>query len=227
MALKSDALVEGPLCRNGHRHKGKAVSIRYASTRQCKKCLAAWSRRWAVDNRDRLRSYARNYHRRNRKMCLEKMAEYRQTEAFARSVRRHRRKVKSDPAAWEAKLANVRRWRRTPRGRAIVSVLNQRRRMLRRGARVPYKAEDLLARFVLFKGACAYCAAPADTYDHYVALTRGGLDTPGNIVPACRRCNLSKGARPAIAWFMGQRFFSRARLSRAQSACSSHEVLHA
>jgi 5-methylcytosine-specific restriction endonuclease McrA len=45
-----------------------------------------------------------------------------------------------------------------------------------------------------FGGLCAYCPSPATTWDHIVAISKGGRTVPGNIVPACVSCNSSKGA---------------------------------
>lgn len=49
--------------------------------------------------------------------------------------------------------------------------------------------------------ACVYCEAPADTWDHLYSLTlekkfSGFGHVLGNLVPACKRCNSSKGKRP-------------------------------
>jgi len=45
-------------------------------------------------------------------------------------------------------------------------------------------------------GLCHYCGkkfkAAALTMDHVVPLARGGLSTPGNLVPACHGCNRDK-----------------------------------
>jgi 5-methylcytosine-specific restriction endonuclease McrA len=49
-------------------------------------------------------------------------------------------------------------------------------------------------------GRCAYCDAPADHKDHVVPLVRGGSDSIGNLLPACRKCNLSKGGKLLIEW---------------------------
>jgi 5-methylcytosine-specific restriction endonuclease McrA len=51
-----------------------------------------------------------------------------------------------------------------------------------------------------FEHRCAYCAAPATTWDHVVPVSNGGQTRPGNIVPACRSCNSSKGARNVAEW---------------------------
>lgn len=51
-----------------------------------------------------------------------------------------------------------------------------------------------------FKGLCAYCPSPAATWDHVVPITKGGLTTPDNILPACASCNSSKGNRDLYRW---------------------------
>jgi 5-methylcytosine-specific restriction endonuclease McrA len=48
--------------------------------------------------------------------------------------------------------------------------------------------------------ACAYCGAYATHLDHVEPLSKGGTDTEANIVPACQRCNLSKGAKTLAEW---------------------------
>lgn len=48
---------------------------------------------------------------------------------------------------------------------------------------------------------CWYCkAAPGDTLDHIIPRAQGGTDDPDNLVPACRPCNSSKGARTPEEW---------------------------
>jgi len=46
-------------------------------------------------------------------------------------------------------------------------------------------------------GICHYCDQKflfkELTMDHVVPLARGGFTKPGNVVPACRECNKSKG----------------------------------
>ena len=43
---------------------------------------------------------------------------------------------------------------------------------------------------------CAYCGVPNPrTMDHVVSISKGGLHTHSNVVPACRSCNSSKGSK--------------------------------
>jgi 5-methylcytosine-specific restriction endonuclease McrA len=46
---------------------------------------------------------------------------------------------------------------------------------------------------------CAYCGKVEIplTMDHVIPVSKGGQHTASNVVPACLRCNLSKGDRPA------------------------------
>lgn len=40
---------------------------------------------------------------------------------------------------------------------------------------------------------CYYCGLPtANQVDHQSPVSKGGLDTPDNLVSACKNCNLSK-----------------------------------
>lgn len=49
-------------------------------------------------------------------------------------------------------------------------------------------------------GLCIYCGAPGKTFDHLVAVGRGGETTPGNIALACVRCNSRKKDKPLDEW---------------------------
>jgi 5-methylcytosine-specific restriction endonuclease McrA len=48
---------------------------------------------------------------------------------------------------------------------------------------------------------CVYCGVEDKlTVDHVIPISRGGLDSPENVVPACRSCNCSKGAKLLSEW---------------------------
>jgi 5-methylcytosine-specific restriction endonuclease McrA len=61
----------------------------------------------------------------------------------------------------------------------------------------PSSAEMLLE---MFDGECAYCPAPATTWDHAIAVTHGGSSRAGNMVPACSSCNSRKRNRDLDDW---------------------------
>lgn len=51
---------------------------------------------------------------------------------------------------------------------------------------------------------CAYCGGPADTLDHIVPTSQGGMHDALNITRACRSCNASKNDRPLLI-FLAER----------------------
>ncbi len=61
----------------------------------------------------------------------------------------------------------------------------------------PDGCENLLHQF---DHQCAYCDRGAETWDHVVAVSKGGLTEPGNILPSCIKCNSSKKDRDIWEW---------------------------
>lgn len=60
---------------------------------------------------------------------------------------------------------------------------------------------------------CAYCSNPpiddkSLTVDHVKPKAKGGEDKTSNCVPACKRCNHSKGSEDWLSWFSRQPFYS-------------------
>ena len=48
---------------------------------------------------------------------------------------------------------------------------------------------------------CFYCEAIGkSSIDHIIAIDRGGVDGIGNLVPACKSCNSSKGTKTIMEW---------------------------
>lgn len=61
--------------------------------------------------------------------------------------------------------------------------------------------EELHELRALYGGICAYChERDADTFDHVVPLSRGGLHETANLLPACRPCNSSKKDKLLSEW---------------------------
>jgi 5-methylcytosine-specific restriction endonuclease McrA len=79
-------------------------------------------------------------------------------------------------------------------------VYNAQRRIRRLAAQIdgPLPRKVYLA--ILASGPCVYCGDPAVSIDHVRPLSRGGLETEGNLVPACAHCNSTKHARLLTEW---------------------------
>lgn len=64
--------------------------------------------------------------------------------------------------------------------------------------RVPFERTVPVSRRAVFgrdSHRCQYCGGPAESIDHVVPRSRGGLHTWDNVVACCRRCNIHKGDR--------------------------------
>lgn len=69
---------------------------------------------------------------------------------------------------------------------------------LRYLVRVPYHRRTSMSRRAIFArddNRCQYCGGAADSIDHIMPRSRGGLHVWENVAAACRRCNLDKRDR--------------------------------
>lgn len=54
---------------------------------------------------------------------------------------------------------------------------------------------------------CAYCGAPADTLDHVIPRSKGGLTTSENLVACCAKCNRDKGSEEWTEWYRSKNYW--------------------
>lgn len=74
-----------------------------------------------------------------------------------------------------------------------------------------------------FYHCCAYCDSPFKqlTLDHVLAESKGGIDSWQNLVPACAKCNISKGSKNLTDWYTASLpFYSEKRLQRILDRCN-------
>ena len=69
---------------------------------------------------------------------------------------------------------------------------------------------------------CAYCGNPpiddaSLTLDHVKPRAKGGEDRPSNCIPACKKCNHSKGSQEWAEWFRSQNSYSMEREYRIRA----------
>ena len=66
------------------------------------------------------------------------------------------------------------------------------------------EVRELLACFGDNPPVCAFCGqGPITRWDHLIPVTQGGDTVLGNMVPACSRCDDSKGDQPFETWALG------------------------
>lgn len=86
----------------------------------------------------------------------------------------------------------------------------------RTGETVPMGLQEWKKCMIYFVGSCAYCGISSSrtiklTKDHLVPCVAGGGTTVGNVVPACKRCNCSKGSRSMTEWYPHVSWYSVVR----------------
>lgn len=65
---------------------------------------------------------------------------------------------------------------------------------------------------------CAYCGSQHHlTLDHVQPKIRGGHNITSNVVPACLKCNQSKGSNHWLSWWIGQECFDYNNFSKVLS----------
>lgn len=73
-----------------------------------------------------------------------------------------------------------------------------------------------------WRNRCAYCNNPpiddkSLTLDHVKPKAKGGEDRTSNCVPACTKCNHSKGSEDWLQWYSRQEFYREARVDRIRN----------
>lgn len=107
-------------------------------------------------------------------------------------------------------LAYGKAWKKAnPERHAFLNRMTQHRRRARLRAADAGVIDQTTWRKVVadFDGLCAYCRRrPGITVDHVIPLVRGGKHELSNLVPACKRCNSSKGIKEVQAWLASAAF---------------------
>lgn len=131
---------------------------------------------WRQANRDKTREYNRRFRRKDPEHYLELLRAH-----YARNSQR--------------RLASSKAWRlRNPDRNASLSAAYRARALQAPGSHTFAEWRRLLERY---GHKCVYCGrtdVPL-TRDHIVPLSAGGSNDISNIVPACLRCNQTKGGR--------------------------------
>ena len=86
----------------------------------------------------------------------------------------------------------------------------------------PRKSKNLKAQLkeeikLEFALCCAYCGVKSKqlTLDHVLAESKGGIKSRKNLVPACARCNKSKGSKHLTDWYIAKLpFYCEKRLQK-------------
>lgn len=184
----------------------------------CKECARLKVRSWYCANRDRARESAARKYAENRQANIERAARW------AAANRQRRREINRD---YDARNPLLRKNRAAkPRATMTGEELARAREMGRyhhalhrsgeRQADGCLTFDQWLGILLRAGGICVYCGSRAvSTMDHCIPVERGGKTAQGNLIPACRSCNNSKGGGDLLEWV--QRRFGAAGLARVRA----------
>jgi len=174
--------------------------------RVCKYCVSAkFKQRYNTDSdfKNRIVTNAKQYHENNKEAHCEQMRNrhaerYSTDEQYRKSWNIRRRQRYKLDEAYRLKMLSLNHNRRaTLNASGIIS------------------ESDWLSILMYYNNACAYCGSTkALEQDHIIPLSKGGRNTPDNLVPACASCNRSKGARDLLDWYSESVHFSVKRFNK-------------
>lgn len=165
-----------------HRHKG----FKCGREAICKVCSKAKTYAYRQKNPDAHKNIVAKYRAKN-------------PEAARASVRNWHQK---NP---EYEQARYKRRRQDPQQVEKMRASGQRRKARHRVASEIVDTLTLEQTLWLRSQCCSYCMGKAGELDHVVPLASGGDNSIDNIVPCCRKCNASKGAKSLLHFFLARK----------------------
>lgn len=182
---------QGRPCKLGH-------TERYACNGGCVTCIQVRSAAWKQANPEKRRARAAAWYEAHHEELLARSAAWRQA-----NPEKHRAHV----AAWqqanpEKARAHKAAWRKA-NPEKVRDCRHRRRARKSNAPTVTFTQAELDAHLDRLGRKCVYCDGPYEHWDHVRPLALGGEHSLANLVPACLKCNLSKGSKSLGAWFFG------------------------
>lgn len=210
----------GTLCANNHSWNNTGYSLRYKIQGSCVECRQLYIKEHYQQNKEVARARQKKYEARRPEVHQRAKAKYRETH---REELRAKNREYSNRSYIKARLlaksrtpeakARARRYWQTEQFKLVAARGRQKRRAAKKQVHhFQYTTEELKLLYEKFDNACAYCGSTASlTVDHAVALSKGGSDVLGNLLPACMTCNCSKCDRDIEQWYQSQSFYTKPR----------------
>lgn len=174
--------------------------------------IRAKSALWYQENKERAFARARDYYAKNNEKIRLQRAVYREkNREYFKAYHRTYYLTYKEQNQDRIKAYRI-KWNHSPEGREYKRIAVHRcNSRKKQNHACQYTPEQVKKRMADFDNCCAYCGKTANTNDHFVAISSGGADVIGNIIPACGTCNSSKCNRDAKEWYFAQPFFNKKR----------------
>jgi len=203
-------------CKNGH------ISKRNTSDNKCKECIKQLQRNYRQTNKEELKIKKKEYYESNKESCLNNKKEYyeKNREDICNKVKEYYKNNKnkineysSNYNKQNSQKIKAKRKEYTLKNKDKIKEQRQKymlsdsyrivRKKEKQNRRAKLKEHRIstieLKKFLNDKDSCYWCDAKIDKkipysyhLDHYVPLSKGGLNTIDNIVLSCPTCNMSK-----------------------------------
>lgn len=191
-------MVVTKVCKKCGVEKDASAFSRHINTRDglkswCKACLVSSAQASAARNPEKVRGHKQGWKDRNPERVRAQ-----QRKDNAKAYKRRGPQIRAYNRAYHAipkNKAKIHARITSPEGRLLRRFYQQRRNARIKGTPsnlTPAMWATILERF---GHQCAYCPAPWQEIDHIVPVSRGGGLVMGNVVPACKPCNVAKNAQ--------------------------------
>lgn len=172
--------------------EAKALTEFYSKMAQCKACKRAAQTAYRRANVETVRDSRARYYEANREKIRADYAEW-----YAANTEYNRERHAAYRAEHAEQIAEYQAqwWRDNPD--KMHAAFHKRRARKASVDHEPYSRSEIFARW---DSICCYCDEPATALDHVTPIVNGGADAARNLVPACKRCNSSKGAKSLADW---------------------------
>jgi len=97
-------------------------------------------------------------------------------------------------------------YRQSDGGKQAIASASSRRNARKKGLVCDLTTVQWRLILEMYGNRCAYCGSEENIQqEHVIPVSRGGGTTMDNIVPACKKCNMSKKDKTPIEWLLAQR----------------------
>ena len=211
---------EETLCaksREYRKHNKVAVSTYNRKYRgENREAANAYNKAYYSENKESLNADKKIYRENNKDAIKYYAKEYRENNSFlVNEWRKNNSSYNKEyyQANKEKITISIKEYAKTHKPMRVM--INQRRRARKRNLPNTLTLLQWEQAKKYFNNECAYCGKDSSlTQDHYYPLHLGGEYTVLNIIPACRRCNSSKGTKMSSKWFSLQTYYDRKREDR-------------